>query len=126
MTPRDLAPARVVDALTNQDTGRVNLAALPALPQVTDRRARRRAARQASRLRADETPKTRGKAKSSCPSKKRAYATELDAAIALANIVQESRMGKPRGKEPHRHYACPLCGLHHLTSAPLRGAAVAA
>lgn len=53
-----------------------------------------------------------------CPvTGKLSYPTELDAAIALGR-AREGRPVKGRdAKVEQRHYRCPHCGDHHLTSA---------
>ena len=41
------------------------------------------------------------------------YSTSLEAYMALETIRQR---GPIKDSTPVRHYKCPLCGKHHLTS----------
>lgn len=58
--------------------------------------------------------------KGKCSTGKLRYPTEIDAAIALGR-AQSGRPVKGRdAKVETRHYYCPECRGHHLTSAPNR------
>lgn len=59
--------------------------------------------------------------KGKCPTGKRRYPTAIDAGLALSHAQSKRRLdGEAAVKVESRHYPCPQCKGHHLTSEPRR------
>jgi hypothetical protein len=55
-----------------------------------------------------------------CPTGKRAFTTDLDARRELRRIRKAGKHDRRAGGRERRAYACPRCGLWHLTKQPYR------